>query len=131
MTLEPLDADEELAERYQEAAAYESSAETVFDRTWAEQALGTVIRRLRTEFADAGEVDRFEALRDSLLGESESVPYTELAARLGVSVAGVKSAVHRLRRRFRELFREEIGRTVARREDIDTELRYLVDVMTR
>jgi RNA polymerase sigma-70 factor (ECF subfamily) len=49
---------------------------------------------------------------------------------LGVSEPGVKSAVHRLRRTFRELIREEIAHTVATRSEIDEELRYLIRLMT-
>jgi RNA polymerase sigma-70 factor (ECF subfamily) len=128
---ESLEADTDLDERYREEFPREASAETVFDRAWAEQLLGVVLDRLREEFAQAGEGERFDALRECLLGASQGVPYTELGERLGLTEAGVKSAVHRMRRRFRELFREEIGRTVARREDIDGELRYLVQVMTR
>lgn len=131
IAFEPLVSESDLDERYREEAPCDASAETVFDRTWAEQLLGGVVDRLRNESAEAGERERFDALQECLLGELDGVPYRELGARLGLSEAGVKSAVHRLRRRFRELFREEIGRTVARREDIDGELRYLVEVMLR
>lgn len=130
ITFEPLDAEPGLDERYEEETACDAAPEVLFDRTWAEQILGVVIERLRAEFAGAGESDRFEALRESMLGDSDGLPYAELATQLGLSEAGVKSAVHRLRRRFRELFREEISRTVVRREDIDSEIRYLVEVLT-
>lgn len=132
LTFETLDfADPDLDRRYQATSAGTDSAETLFDRSWAEELLEAVLARLQAEHADGVARERFETLRSSLLGESAGVPYAELAQRLSLTEAGVKSAVHRLRGRFRELFREEIGRTVARREEIDAELRYLVEVMTR
>ncbi len=116
-------------ERFGQEPAIEVSPEQLFDRAWAEQILATVLEQLRAENSGEVEAGRFEALRECLLGESTQVPYAELAMGLGLSEAGVKSAVHRLRGRFRELFREEIRRTVHRREEVDQELRYLVRVM--
>jgi RNA polymerase sigma-70 factor (ECF subfamily) len=56
--------------------------------------------------------------------------YAQISVRLGMSEQGVKSAVHRLRRTFRELIREEIAHTVATRSEIEEELRYLIRLMT-
>lgn len=129
----PLESLEALAaegeERFGLEPAVEIPPEQMFDRAWAEQMLSAVLARLRAENTSGDDAQRFEALQECLLGESTQVPYAELAERLGLSEAGIKSAVHRLRRRFREIFREEIGRTVSRREDIDQELKHLVAVM--
>jgi RNA polymerase sigma-70 factor (ECF subfamily) len=38
----------------------------------------------------------------------------------------LRVAVHRLRERYRELLREEVGRTVATPSDVDMELRELI-----
>lgn len=125
------EAGDEGRERYDHETGGVESADTLYDRAWAEQMLRAVLTRLRAEQVTAEDQARFQGLQECLLGASTTVPYAQLAARLGLSEAGVKSAVHRLRRRFRDLFREEIARTVARREDIDAELRYLVEIMTR
>jgi RNA polymerase sigma-70 factor (ECF subfamily) len=69
-------------------------------------------------------------LKAFLLGEPGADQYADIGQRLGVTEQAVKSAVFRLRRRFRDLFREEIAHTVATRADVDGELRYLVELMT-
>jgi RNA polymerase sigma-70 factor (ECF subfamily) len=110
----------------------QSGAETperAFDRRWAEAMLEIVLRRLRTEFDDTSQLSRFDELKPFLLGEPKANAYAAVAHRLKISEQGVKSAVHRLRRRFRDLFREEIAHTVATRAEIDEELRYLVTLM--
>lgn len=126
----PLDAGESEG-RYERAPATADAPEVAYDRAWADQMLRGVLSRLRHECERDGGTERFEALKGSLLGERGDEPYTELARRLGTTEAGVKSAMHRLRRRFRELFREEISRTVATEAEIEDELRHLVRVMTR
>lgn len=125
------EAGDEGRERYDHDASGIESADGLYDRAWAEQMLRKVLARLRAEHNTPEDRTRLEGLQECLLGASTTVPYAQLAANLGLSEAGVKSAVHRLRRRFRDLFREEIARTVARREEIDMELRYLVEIMTR
>jgi DNA-directed RNA polymerase specialized sigma24 family protein len=117
-------------ERYGQAPADAGTPERVFDRRWAETMLEVVLARLRAEYADAGKDSRFEVLKAFLLGEPEAEGYGAVAARLGMTAPGVKSAVHRMRGRFRDLFREEIAHTVATRAEIDEELRYLVRLMT-
>jgi RNA polymerase sigma-70 factor (ECF subfamily) len=104
--------------------------ERAFDRRWAEAMLAVVLTRLRAEFDDASRPSRFDELKPYLLGERGADAYAAVARRLQLSEQGVKSAVHRLRRRLRELFREEIAHTVATRAEIDEELRYLVELMT-
>jgi DNA-directed RNA polymerase specialized sigma24 family protein len=118
-------------ERYGLEPADNETPEQVFDRRWAEAMLATVLTRLRREFETAGEPERFDELKPFLLGDPGADSYAAVAGRLRVSEQGVKSAVHRLRHRFRESFREEIAHTVATRAEIDEELRYLIQLMTR
>jgi RNA polymerase sigma-70 factor (ECF subfamily) len=103
--------------------------ELVFDRRWAEEMLEIVLRRLRAEF-DHTSQDRLNELKPFLLGDPDAEAYAAVARRLQLTEQGVKSAVHRLRRRFRDLFRDEIAHTVATRAEVDEELRYLVKLMT-
>ena len=67
----------------------------------------------------------FAALHPCLVGERTAQPYAELAAELGVSESSVKSAVHRLRQRYRQLLRDEIAQTVTDPAEVDEELRHL------
>ena len=57
------------------------------------------------------------------MGKQE-LPYAAVAAELGLSESALRVRVHRLRKRFREVFREEIGHTVTNAEDADEELRH-------
>jgi hypothetical protein len=50
----------------------------------------------------------------------------EEAAELGMTDSAVTSAIHRLRRRHSEILRDEVAQTVACREEIDEEIRYLI-----
>lgn len=117
--------------RLLQSAANDLPPDAAYERSWAERMLEAVLARLRQECEGAGHAGRFEALKGCLLGERGDLPYAEIARQLGTTVPGVKSAAHRLRQRFRELFREEVARTVNRPEEIDDELRHLVQVMTR
>jgi hypothetical protein len=66
-----------------------------------------------------------------LLGERPTETYAQLGARLGMSETAVKVTVHRLRQRYREVLREEIAHTVTRPAEIDEEMRYLFEVVSR
>jgi DNA-directed RNA polymerase specialized sigma24 family protein len=101
-----------------------------FDLSWAETLLAIVLDKLRTEFERGGKGERFDTLKPFLLGEPAEGDYAVVAAQSKLSQQGVKSAVHRLRQRFRELVRLEIGHTVATSAEIDEELRYLIVLMT-
>ena len=96
-----------------------------FDRQWALALLDVVLGRLRREYTDAGRDGLFLGLKDTLSGGRTEIPYRSLGANLGMSEAGVKVAAHRLRRRYRELLREEIANTVATPEEVQDELKHL------
>jgi len=98
-----------------------------FDRHWARETIDRALCRLQSEWEERGKANIFEALRGSLTGEEP--PRSETAARLLVTEGAVKVAVHRLRQRYREIVREEIARTVDDPEDIDLEMRHLVDAL--
>jgi RNA polymerase sigma factor (sigma-70 family) len=99
--------------------------EKLFERQWALTVLDRVLTRLETQWNDDGKTVLFQRLKGCLVG-SEAAGYAEIGAPLGMTAAAVKVAVHRLRRRYRELLREEIGHTVSSPEEIDEELRYLL-----
>lgn len=121
---------EDPEQRYQFEPAGEIMPETLFDMAWATQVLDTVLAKLKDECQSSGNAERFDALKEFLLGDRGGMPYAQIAQTLGMTEQGIKSAVHRLRQRFRELFRSEIAQTVGTLEEIDDELRYLIRVMT-
>jgi RNA polymerase sigma-70 factor (ECF subfamily) len=122
--------DDETAEtRYLAEATQDTTAEKIYERRWAQRVVEKVLEQLRAEASGPVKQQRFDALKDCLVDDPEAASYAKLAGKLGLSVNGVKSAVHRLRQRFRELFRQEIAQTVSNSEEIDAEIRYLFSAL--
>ncbi len=111
--------------RYGREPAHELTAEKIYERRWAMTLLEQAFARLRAEFVAAGKLALYENLTLYVGGDKATVPYRELAERLGMTEGSVKVAVHRLRRRCRDLLRAEIAETVASPKDVDEELRDL------
>jgi len=106
-------------------------ADEVFELRWAMTVMGTVMEVLREEFRAARREAEFEVLKAALSAPKDGIRYAEMAAAIGSSEGAVRVAAHRLRKRFRELFRREVAQTVATHEDIDEEVRHLVAVLAR
>lgn len=102
-----------------------------FDRQWALTLLELTINRLRAEFAVAGKPDEFEALKSCLMTARGAIDYATIAQQLGLSEGAARVAVHRLRKRFREIYREEISHTLPDGADLEAELRYLAAALAR
>jgi RNA polymerase sigma factor (sigma-70 family) len=113
-------------ERYRLEPADPVTPEQVYDRRWALTLLETVLARLADEQSAAGKERVFAQLKDYLWGETRATSYGEMAERLGMTEGAVKVAVHRLRRRLRDLLCEEVSHTVAADAEIDEELRHLI-----
>jgi RNA polymerase sigma-70 factor (ECF subfamily) len=111
--------------RYRLEPSHESTPEKDFDRQWALALLGQVLDRLEAEHAASAAERLFEGLKGFLTQAEGSCPYAEVAPRLGMTAGTVKVAVHRLRRRYRQLLRDEIAQTVAGPEEVDEEIRHL------
>lgn len=101
----------------------------MFDRQWALTLLGIGLSRLGDELAADGRAKQFEVLKPWLSGAADE-SQSEAATRLGINEGAVKVAIHRLRKRFRELIKEEIGRTVGPDADVREELEYLLTVLS-
>ena len=110
--------------------AHEWTAERVFDRSWALTLLGRVLDRLRREYDRAGQAATFAVLSPVLTEGPGAVPYATLAGRLGSNEGAVRVAVHRLRRRYGALLREEIGATVDDPARVDDEIRDLYSALS-
>lgn len=116
-------------QRLQVAATNGPDAEVLFDREWAHALLARVMRSLREEWAAAGRADQFAGLRVYLTRPGDGVSYQHSGVVLGMNEGAVKVAVHRLRRRFRELLHREVANTVGPAGDVEDELRHLVNVL--
>jgi DNA-directed RNA polymerase specialized sigma24 family protein len=117
-------------ERYQREPAHSETPERIFERRWVLSVLDRVMDRLRAEFGQHGRLDHFNRLKVFLLDQADT-PYAALARELGTSEGALKVAVHRLRKRYRELFRQEIAETVSDPAEVEGELRYLAAALTR
>lgn len=111
-------------DRYQLAAPEGLTAEKLFDARWAAALVEATFARLRDELEAEGKGHLFESLQGFLLGREEA-SYQQVANALSLSLGALKTAIHRLRGRYRALLREEVARTVASSTEVDDELRYL------
>jgi len=116
-------------ERYQREPAHDETPERIYERRWALSVLDRVVERLRNEFVQHGRPEHFDHLKGFLLGQSDA-PYAALAQELNTSEGALKVAIHRLRKRYRELFRQEIADTVADPAEVESELRHLAAMLT-
>lgn len=111
--------------KFHVADANEPSPDRAFDREWALALLARVIDRLQTECVADGRARLFEQLKQFLTaGQAESAQ-REVAAALGMEEGAVRVAVHRLRKRYRQLLRDEIANTLANPAMVDEEMRAL------
>lgn len=100
-----------------------------FERRWALTLLDQVWKRLGDEFLESGRSELYDALSCHLWSDADSIPFAQIAAQFGLSVANVKTIAHRLRLRYRELLRDEIAQTVSQPAEIDDEIRHLMRVV--
>jgi len=105
--------------------------EAWFDREWALALMARALDTVEAEFRAAGREAHFAAFKPWLMGDGAAESQAEAARRTGLSEGAVKVAVHRLRKRFREVIRDEIAQTVPERGEVDGELRYLIEVLAR
>jgi RNA polymerase sigma-70 factor (ECF subfamily) len=108
-----------------------SNEDRLFDRSWAEALVATVLERLSADYRREGKEQLFSELRVFVAGGAEPPPpYAELAHRLGMAESTIRSHVTRLRARYREALRAEVRRTVDSEAQVDQELRELLQVLT-
>ncbi len=106
----------------------DETPETVFERRWALALLDRVLSSLEAEYERNGNASRFARLKPFLTGEGDD-GYAAAADDIGISEGAAKVAVHRLRRRYRELLRAEVAETVGCEELVDDELRALREAL--
>ena len=107
------------------------SPERAFDRRWALTLLERVMLRLKDDAVQKSNEELFDTLKPYLTGDEPRRSYADAASALGLSEGAVKVAVHRLRRKFRDILQDEISQTVSSRAEIEDELRHLWSSVAR
>ncbi len=105
--------------------------DTYFDRQWALNVLDRALKRVMEECAAGGKTAHFEVLKPWLVGDASELPQADAAAKLGLSEGSVKVAIHRLRKQFRDHVKAEVSLTVDTPQEVQEELRYLVEVLSQ
>jgi RNA polymerase sigma-70 factor (ECF subfamily) len=117
-------------QRFDLEPASHASPDKLFEHQWAVTILAGALKRLEQQYQSEGKSHVFDGLKHTLSGTRESQPYAELALRMGVSEGAVKVIVHRMRRQYRALIRDEIANTLNDPREVDSEMRYLFSVLT-
>lgn len=104
---------------------HELTAEREFERQWVWTLLEVVVNRLHQEFLDSDKSRQFDLLKEALSGDRQAIDYPAVSAELGMSEDAVRQAASRLRKRYRELLRDEVAQTVTDPAEIEDELRGL------
>ncbi|MBE2286144.1 MAG: sigma-70 family RNA polymerase sigma factor [Prosthecobacter sp.] len=120
-----IDAEHEMADLAAE------SPDWAFDRQWALTVLARSLSRLEAEMTAEGKDAHFEALKPWLTTDSDSTPQATAAEKLGMSIEAVKVAIHRLRKRFRDSVKAEIGQTVSEAGSVREELDALMSALRK
>ncbi len=121
-------------ERYRLEPETSASPDQLYDLRWAEDLLARAKEQVRDEYegpADDSRKRKFIQLAQYLPGGDAVMSHAELGASLGISEAAAKQEVYRLRKRFGERLREAVAETVAHPDDVDDEIRYLIDIVCR
>ena len=118
-------------QRFALELADELTPERQFERSWAVALLERVSVRLREDYEQAGRAALFEKLQPYIAGKTQLAGYGEIGRELAMSEGAVAVAIHRMRRRYGELLRDEIAQTVASPEEVEEEIAYLLAVVAR
>jgi len=130
IVIEPLDT-KSAEDRYQQEPIEVLTADKIFDARWAITLLDEVMTRLGKEYAAQGKTSTFETLKPFLdpFDSKVSLSYEQVAKGLHVSVGAVKTLIHRLRKRYTCLLREEVARTVSDPREVDEEIHALCEAL--
>jgi len=105
------------------------SPEMLFEKSWALKVLERTMDRLEADMAKKGKQTLFDHLKVYLTTDKDAIPYGAMATELRMTEGSVRVAVHRLRRRYKKLLREEIGQTVSDDDQIDEEMGHLFSAL--
>jgi RNA polymerase sigma-70 factor (ECF subfamily) len=119
----------EAERRYVQDPVDEMTPDTLYDRQWALTLIDRVLMFLKEEYELRGSQALFNALQGRLVGDKDE-SYTEIAKQLGMEEAAVRMALHRMRKRYGELFRREIAHTVESEAGIKDEMERLIRALS-
>jgi RNA polymerase sigma factor (sigma-70 family) len=117
--------------RYQREPTTPPPADSLYERRWALTLLDQSVAALRGEYERDGRGADFDQLKGFLTADRGAIPYGEIARESGSTEGAARVAVHRMRKRFREVFRATIAHTVAEARDLDDEVRHIVEILSR
>jgi RNA polymerase sigma-70 factor (ECF subfamily) len=112
--------------RYRVEPAHSLTPEAIYERRWALALLDRAIDDLRSSYTRRGKTELFDALKGHLGGDADAAPFSELSRRLGQSEGALRTALFRLRARWRDRLRELVAETVQEGDTIDDELHRLL-----
>jgi RNA polymerase sigma factor (sigma-70 family) len=104
--------------------------EQQYEQAWAAALAARALNQTQNEFENSAKARLFHALKPFLTGGVGLPRHEEVARRLDLSIDTFRSHLSRLRARYREFLREEVGRTIGVAEDVDEELRHLCRILT-
>ncbi len=105
--------------------SHDLTAEKLFEKRWAMTVLEASLTALQRQYQQAGKSELFDALAPFLTAQSDSDTYADIAQRYDMTESAVRMAVSRVRRRYRDLIRVEVGRTLDDSDDVDQEIHNL------
>ena len=105
----------------------DTTPDQLYERQWAQTLVGRAIGRLKTEWENQGKP--FDKLKVYLLGQKGTVAFADMAVGLGTTENALKASLHRMRRRYGEIFRAEVALTVNDPSEVDEEVRYLLGAL--
>jgi RNA polymerase sigma factor (sigma-70 family) len=109
--------------------AHSATPERLFERQWAITLLATVMQRLEAEYQQAGKDHHFALLKETLALNGERIGFAALGAELGLTENATRQAASRMKKRYRELIREEVAQTVSKPAEVDDEIRALFEAL--
>ena len=118
-------------DRYSREPSDALTPEKIFDANWAISLLAQALERLKAEYSAQGKGNIFETLRPflDLSGAGQAPSYEVVSEKMKVSSAGVKTLIHRFRKRYSEILREAVAQTVTDPSEIDDEIRSLCEAL--
>jgi DNA-directed RNA polymerase specialized sigma24 family protein len=121
---------DELGDNGFEPPSAVEESDVVFDRAWATQLMALAMTEVARPFLENDRPGEWAVISRFLPGAGEQPSYEDAAAQVGLSPPALKTAIHRVRQRFREELRAAIARTVSAAHEIDDELAYLHRVLS-
>ena len=128
----PLSLDFESGEkRFQMEPFHSRTPEDDFERKWVLTLLDQALDTVKAELSSKGRLVQFEQLKGAMTGELQAAEYLSASRVLGISPEATKQAAYRLRKRYREIFRETVAQTVENPADLEDEIDSLLQTLEK